>query len=71
MCLAQDHNPVTPVRLEPAASLSRVKHSNTGPLCSLMTCDEMRKHHFNGKITPQDENTLKRKNVKWTSELSS
>ena len=35
MCLAQKHNTVTPVRLEPAAPLSRVKHSTTEPLCSL------------------------------------
>ena len=31
MCLAQGHNTVTPVRLEPAASRSRVKHSTTEP----------------------------------------
>ena len=29
MCLAQGHNAVTPVRLEPAAIWSRVKHSTT------------------------------------------
>ena len=29
MCLAQDHNTVTPVRLEPAAPRTRVKHSTT------------------------------------------
>ena len=34
MCLAQGHNAVTPVRLEPAALRSRVKHSTTEPLCS-------------------------------------
>ena len=34
MCLAQGHNAVTPVKLEPAAPLSRVKHSTTEPLCS-------------------------------------
>ena len=32
MCLAQGHNAVTPVRLEPAALRSRVKHSTTEPL---------------------------------------
>ena len=32
MCLAQGHNTVTPVRLEPAAPRSRVKHSTTEPL---------------------------------------
>ena len=35
MCLAQGHNAVTPVRLEPAALRSRVKHSTTEPLRSL------------------------------------
>ena len=35
MCLAQRHNAVTPVRLEPTAPLSRVKHSTTEPLGSL------------------------------------
>ena len=34
MCLAQGHNTVTAVRLEPVAPLSRVKHSTTEPLCS-------------------------------------
>ena len=37
MCLAQGHNTVTPVRLEPAAHRSRVKHSTTEPLCSRRT----------------------------------
>ena len=32
MSLLKDHNTVTPVRLEPAASRSRVKHSTTEPL---------------------------------------
>ena len=36
MCLAQGHKAVTPVRLEPAASWSRVKHSTTEPLRSLL-----------------------------------
>ena len=35
MCLAQGHNAVTPVKLEPAALRSQVKHSTTGPLRSL------------------------------------
>ena len=35
MCLAQGHNTVTPVRFEPAAPLSCVKHSTTEPLHSL------------------------------------
>ena len=34
--LAQGHNTVTPVRLEPAAPRSRVKHSTTEPLRSRM-----------------------------------
>ena len=32
MCLAQGHNAVTLVRLEPATARSRVKHSTTEPL---------------------------------------
>ena len=32
MCLAQGRTPVTPVRLEPAAPRSGVKHSTTEPL---------------------------------------
>ena len=32
--LLKDHNAVTPVRLEAAASWSRIKHSTTEPLCS-------------------------------------
>ena len=35
VCLAQGHNAVTPVKLEPAAPRFRVKHSTTEPLCSL------------------------------------
>ena len=34
MCLAQGHNTVTQLRLEPAAHRPRVKHSTTEPLCS-------------------------------------
>ena len=34
MCLAQGHNAVMPVRLEPAAFWSQVKHSTTEPLHS-------------------------------------
>ena len=36
MCLAQGHNTVTPVRLQPAAPRSGVKHSTTEPLRSLV-----------------------------------
>ena len=35
ICLAQGHNAVRPVRLEPAAPSSWVKHSTTEPLCAL------------------------------------
>ena len=35
MCLAQGHNAMMLVRLEPAAPQSRVKHSTTEPLRSL------------------------------------
>ena len=35
--LLKDHNSEMPVRLEPAASQSRVKHSTTVPLCSLQS----------------------------------
>ena len=34
--LLKDHNAVTPARLEPAALRSRVKHSTTEPLRSLL-----------------------------------
>ena len=37
MCLAQGHNAVTPVRLEPTALRSSVKNSTTEPLRSLHT----------------------------------
>ena len=35
MCLAQGHNTVPPVTLEPTTPGSRVKHSTTEPLHSL------------------------------------
>ena len=35
MCLAQGHNVVTPMRLQPAAPRSQVKHSNIDLLRSL------------------------------------
>ena len=37
MPLAEGHKAVTPVRLEPEASWSQVKHSTTEPLRSLAT----------------------------------
>ena len=39
--LLKDHNAVTPVKLEAAASQSRVKHSTKEPLRSLMTCERL------------------------------
>ena len=51
MCLAQGHNAVTPVRLEPAASRSRVKHSTTEPLRSLNYVQKK-------KWTPSEKNFL-------------
>ena len=36
MSLAQEHKAVTPARLKPAAHQSRVKHSTTEPLRSLI-----------------------------------
>ena len=36
MSLAQGHKSVKLVRLEPATPRSRVKHSTTEPLCSLL-----------------------------------
>ena len=38
MCLAQEHNAVTLVKLEPTTPLSPVKHSATEPLRILMHC---------------------------------
>ena len=40
MCLAQGHNTVTPVRLEPVAHWSRVKHSPTEPLIPIDSLNE-------------------------------
>ena len=34
MCLAQGHNAVTLMRLQPVAPRSRAKHSTTEPMCS-------------------------------------
>ena len=36
MCLAQGHNAVTPVQLEPATFRSRAKHSTTESMRSLL-----------------------------------
>ena len=36
MCLAEGHKAVTPVRPQPAAPWSRVQHSTTEPLRSLI-----------------------------------
>ena len=43
MCLAQGHNAVMPVRLEPAALRSAVKHSITEPL-HFQTDDDNKLH---------------------------
>ena len=40
MCLAQEHNTVMPVRLEPAAPRSRVKHFPTEPLIRIDSLNE-------------------------------
>ena len=40
MCLAQRHNAVQPVRLEPAAPGSQVKHSPTEPLIPIDSLNE-------------------------------
>ena len=40
MCLAQGHNTVTPVRLESVAPRSRVEHSTTEQLCSLVNVSD-------------------------------
>ena len=42
MCLAQAHNAVTPVRLEPTTPRSREKHSTTESMRSLSRVDEMK-----------------------------
>ena len=44
--LLKDHNAVTPMRLEPAAPWSRVKHSFTQPLRSLMLMYEVSVYPF-------------------------
>ena len=50
MYLAQGHNAVTLVRLEPAAPRSQVKHSTTEPLPSL--CQQYTKNkNYMGKCT--------------------
>ena len=45
--LLKDHNAVTPVRLEPAALRSRVKHSTTEPLRSLEKKKKKKKNIHN------------------------
>ena len=51
---AQGHNAVMPVRLEPAAPLSRVKHSTTEPLRSKMRLDGMASKCHNFRIPNND-----------------
>ena len=45
MCLAQGHNAVTPMRLDSAATRSRVKHSTTEPLRSPKHVNMTRMRH--------------------------
>ena len=52
--LAQGHNAVTPVRLEPAAPQSRVNHSYTEPLRSLPS-SMYRPESFVERLTPKSE----------------
>ena len=48
----KDHNTVTPVRLEPAALRSRVKHSTTEPLRSRHALELRHVYHLKGLFTP-------------------
>ena len=51
MCLAQGHNAVMPVRLEPAVLQSRVKRSTTEPLRSQPIFRDTEIHHYLEKST--------------------
>ena len=53
MCLAQGHSVMTPVRLEPATTRSRVKDSTTEPLRSLIRCCVHLRYGF--KDGPQND----------------
>ena len=49
MCLAQGHNTVMPIRIEPATPQSPVKHSTNEPLSSLIIdAAEQVNHSFQG-----------------------
>ena len=60
MFLLKDHNTVVPVRLEPAALRSRVKHSTTEPLrspdqrCALDPLCEWKRVYFD-QLASSDE----------------
>ena len=64
MCLAQRHNAVTPVRLEPAALWSQVKHSTTKPLCSLQKASKYDQEMKQSQTT--DQPTLRKKHTTLT-----
>ena len=57
MCLAQGPHAVTPVRLEPAALQSRVKHSITEPLRSLLLVLLFVQEIFKNKSSENDQST--------------
>ena len=48
MCLAQEHNTVTPVRIEPATPPPQVKHSSIEPLLShlMLVIDTLNKYRI-------------------------
>ena len=55
MCLAQGHKAVMPVRLEPTAPRSRIKHSTTEPLHSLFIV-VYRTHVLHRQLLSSDDN---------------
>ena len=62
MSLAQGHNAVMPVRLEPAALWSRVKHSTTEPLLSYLEYLSL-----TGGFTGSSESILVKMHYCWKS----
>ena len=56
MCLSQAHNPMTPVRLEPATPQCCIKHSTTEPLHTYLTPNV--KHPVPWAETPQTNNQI-------------
>ena len=63
MCLAQGQNPVTLVRLKPAALQPRVKHSTTEPLRTLQWCGILTCVDSDNPVQPP----FKLRNSKWCS----